>query len=42
MELLPQGRADLKEFIVHAQEARQAAQNDPGTTTAAERMGLVA
>lgn len=42
MELLPQGRADLKEFIVHAQEARQASQNDPGTTTAAERMGLVA
>jgi hypothetical protein len=42
MSLLPQARPDLKEFVVQAQEARQASQNDSGPTTAAERMGLVA
>lgn len=42
LELIPQARADLKEFVVQAQEARQAAQSESGTQTAAERMGLVA
>ena len=41
MDLRPAGRADLKEFLVQAQEARQASQSNTGTTTTAERMGLM-
>lgn len=39
LALVPQGRADIKEFLVQAAEAR-AAQDNAGTMTTAERMGL--
>lgn len=40
LELVPPGRADLKEFIIQAAEVRQAAQSESGTETTAARMGL--
>lgn len=40
LSLVPEGRADLKEFLVQAQEARVAAQQTAGATTTAARMGL--
>jgi len=41
LALVPEARADIKEFIVQAQEVRQAAQDDGGATTTAARMGIV-
>jgi hypothetical protein len=41
LSLVPEGRSDLKEFIVQAQEVRQTSQDDTGATTTASRMGLV-
>lgn len=40
LELVPGERPDIKEFIIQAQEARQAAQESAGATTTASRMGL--
>lgn len=40
LELVPPGRADIKEFLVMAHEARVAAQESAGATTTAARMGL--
>jgi hypothetical protein len=40
LELVPEGRADLKEFIIQAQEARAAAEQTAAGTTTAARMGL--
>lgn len=40
LRLVPDERADIKEFLVLAQEARQTAQEAAGATTTAERMGL--
>lgn len=40
LELVPAGRADLKEFVIQAAETRQASQDDTGATTTASRMGL--
>lgn len=40
LELVPKERPDIKEFLVMAQEARQAAQETAGATTTAGRMGL--
>lgn len=40
LELVPPERADLKEFIVMAQETRQTAQEAAGASTSASRMGL--
>lgn len=42
LTLVPEERADIKEFIIQAQEARQASQNAPAATTTAARMGLTA
>jgi hypothetical protein len=41
LELVPGGRADIKEFLIQAQEARGTSQTDVGETTAS-RMGLTA
>jgi hypothetical protein len=40
LKLVPPGRADIKEFLVMAQEARATAQDESGATTTAARMGL--
>lgn len=41
LELVPEGRPDIKEFLVQAQEARQTRQNETGALTAADRMDLL-
>lgn len=41
LELVPEGRSDIKEFVIQAAEARRTSQDDEGPTTTASRMGLV-